>query len=124
MVGTIFDLPDDMRLQRGMTFTILPDGRSLRVPSMNRLQVRADSQSHEEDGDHDAMQALTDMLRGKKPVNGRARHNIRGQAHGNRLSPGPATQEERNLFRTRPGLRQKIGHARPVQRHLRPHVRR
>ena len=85
MTGTIFRLPDDMQLQRGITFTILPDGRSLRVPSMNRLQVRADSQSHEEDGDHDAIQALTDMLRGKKPVKGRARHNIRGQAHGNRV---------------------------------------
>ena len=91
MTGTIFRLPDDMQLQRGITFTILPDGRSLRVPSMNRLQVRADSQSHEEDGDHDAIQALTDMLRGKKPVPGRARHGNRVEGHrgGIRAAPVP-----------------------------------
>ena len=85
--GTIFRLPDDMQLQRGITYTILPDGRSLRVPAMNRLQVRAESQSHEEDGDHDAMQALTDILKGKKPVPGQARLDMRGRAHGNR-APG------------------------------------
>ena len=50
MVGTIFDLPDDMRLQRGMTFTILPDGRMLRVPAMSRIEVRAHADSHEQDG--------------------------------------------------------------------------
>ena len=85
MVGTIFRLPDDRQLQRGVTFTIMPDGRSLRVPAMSRLQVRAESQSHEEDSGHDMMQALQDILKGKKPVPGRARHNNRGQAHGNRV---------------------------------------
>ena len=81
MVGTIFDLPDDMRLQRGMTFTILPDGRMLRVPAMSRIEVRAHADSHEQDGGKDMMQALTDMLRGKKPVQGRAKFNRRGRAH-------------------------------------------
>ena len=62
MTGTIFRLPDDMHLQRGITYTILPDGRSVRVPSMNKLQVHASAQSHDEDDDHDMMQALQDIL--------------------------------------------------------------
>ena len=92
MVGTIFDLPDDMRLQRGMTFTILPDGRMLRVPAMNRLTVRAHADSHHEDGGKDMMQALTDMLRGKKPVRGSAKFNRRGRAHrvGSNIRDQPA----------------------------------
>ena len=85
MVGTIFRLPDDRFLQRGVTFTIMPDGRSLRVPAMSRLSVRADSQSHEENGDHDIMEALQNILKGKKPVAGKARHNQLGQAFGNRM---------------------------------------
>jgi len=74
-----------MQLQRGITFTIMPDGQSVRVPAMSRLQVRAESQSHDEDGGHDMMQALADILKGKKPVPGRARNNRFGQAHGNRV---------------------------------------
>ena len=85
MVGTIFRLPDDRFLQRGVTFTIMPDGRSLRVPAMSRLNVRADSQSHEENGDHDIVEALQNILKGKKPVAGKARHNRLGQAFGNRM---------------------------------------
>ena len=81
MVGTIFRLPDEMQLQRGITFTILPDGRSLRVPAMSRLEVRAQAQSHEEDDDGKMVQALQDILAGKKPVAGRARINRRGRAH-------------------------------------------
>lgn len=98
--GTIYRLPDDMHLQRGITFTIMPDGRSLRVPAMSRMQVRADSQSHEENGDHDVMQALTDILQGKKPVPGRARHNRRGQAVGNRRN-----EQRDDIHAGREGLR-------------------
>ena len=89
MTGTIFRLPDEMSLQRGITFTIMPDGRSLRVPPMHKLTVRAESQSHEEDGDHDMVQALQDLLGGKKPVRGRAQYNNKGRAHGNRVNPRP-----------------------------------
>ena len=88
MPGTIFNLPDDMHLQRGITYTILPDGRSARVPAMSRLQVRAESQSHREDGDEDAMQALKDILMGKKWTKGRARHDRSGRARGNKVDFG------------------------------------
>jgi hypothetical protein len=74
-----------MQLQRGITFTIMPDGQNVRVPAMSRLEVRAESQSHEEAGGHDMVQALADILKGKKPVPGRARHNRIGVAHGNRV---------------------------------------
>ena len=84
-VGTIFRLPDDLQLQRGITYTILPDGRSIRVPSMNRQLVRAQSDKHSENEGHDIMQALQDILQGSKPVPGRARHDRRGRVQGGRV---------------------------------------
>ncbi len=89
MPGTIFRLPDDPHLQRGITYTILPDGKSLRVPDMHRMNVRAAADSHEADQHTEIMQALTDILQGKKPVPGRARYNKHGQAHGNRIQHDP-----------------------------------
>ena len=85
MTGTIFRLPDDMQLQRGITYTILPDDRMMQVPAMNRMEVRAASQGHQEDENHDMMEALQQLLQGKKPVQGKARFNRRGQAHGARV---------------------------------------
>ena len=85
MPGTIFRLPDDPSLQRGITYTILPDGRNLKVPAMSRLSVRSKANSHGNDEHADIVQALSDMLEGKKPVKGRARYNAHGQAHGNRV---------------------------------------
>ena len=80
-VGTIYRLPDDLSLQRGITYTILPDGRNLRVPAMNRLVVRSQAQSHDDNEGNDIVQALQDMLKGKKPVKGRARFNRHGIVH-------------------------------------------
>lgn len=85
MPGTIFRLPDITSLQRGITYTILPDGRSIRVPAMTRLTVRANAESHHKKEGDDIVQALQDLLAGKKPVDGRARFNRRGQARGNQV---------------------------------------
>ena len=85
MPGTIFRMRDDTTLLRGITYTILPDGRSLRVPAMNRLDVRASAESHSNNEQHDIVQALKDIMQGKKPVPGRARFNRHGQAHGARV---------------------------------------
>ena len=85
MPGTIFRMIDDMSLQRGITYTILPDGRNLRVPAMARINVRAHADSHAQDEGQDMVQALKDILEGKKPVPGRARHNHLGQARGGRV---------------------------------------
>ena len=81
LVGTIFRLPDDHMLQRGVTFTILPDGRSMRVPVMNRLQVQAENQKHADDGHGDVMQALQNLIQGRKTMPGEAQRDGQG-AHG------------------------------------------
>ena len=65
MPGSIYRLQDDRRLQRGITYTIMPDGKGLRVPANTRLGVRAAAESHERDQHADIMQALTDILKGK-----------------------------------------------------------
>ena len=91
MPGTIYRLPDDLTLQRGITYTFLPDGRSMRVPAMNRLDVRAAAQGHQEDEDKDIIQALQQILKGKRQTGGAPRFNEQGRAH--RLAPergGPA----------------------------------
>ena len=66
--GTIYDLPDDLTLQRGITYTFLPDGKAIRVPAMNRLNVRAAAQGHQEDEDADIVKALQQLLTGKRPT--------------------------------------------------------
>ena len=73
MPGTIFRLPDNMSLQRGITYTILPDGRMLKVPSMSRIMVRAAASTHDENDDSDIIQALSNLVAGKKPPPGRQR---------------------------------------------------
>ena len=63
----------------------MPDGKGLRVPANTRLGVRAAAESS---------QALTDILKGKKPVEGRANFNRHGKAHGNRV---PIDQPQRQI---------------------------
>ena len=81
MTGTIFRLPDDLTLQRGITYTFLPDGRRMRVPTMNRLEVRAASQGHQNNEDGDIVEALQKLLTGKKPTAGKARFDHVGRAN-------------------------------------------
>jgi hypothetical protein len=100
MPGSIYHLPDDTSLQRGITYTILPDGRSIRVPAMNRLDVRASAQGHQEGQDGDIMQALQQILTGKRGKasfdgQGRARRGRRGAPVGRRAPErGPAPRRE------------------------------
>ena len=46
---------------------------------MSRMQVRAESQSHDQDQGKGMMEALQDILKGRKPVPGRPHHNRRGR---------------------------------------------
>jgi hypothetical protein len=80
MPGTIYRMLDDRSLQRGITYTIMPDGKSLRVPAMSKLDVRASAESHQDNEQGSIVQALSDILKGKKPVEGRARFNRKGRA--------------------------------------------
>ena len=114
MVGTIYRLPDDIQLQRGITFTILPDGQSMRVPVMHRQEVRAQNETHTQNEQHDMVQALQDILQGKKPMPGRARFNRQGQAHGNRVEV--AAPQVRDLAgQGRAGLRPVGGHRQGIR---------
>jgi len=94
--GSIYRLADDLTLQRGITYTFMPDGRSLRVPAMNRLQVRAEAQGHQEGEDNDIMQALQDILAGKKPTQGRGRFDAQGRPAG---APGGRRPAHRDGLR-------------------------
>jgi len=94
MPGTIYRLPDDTTLQRGITYTFLPDGRSIRVPAMNRLDVRAAAQGHQEGEDGDIMQALQQILSGKR---GKASFDGQGRARrapADRRERGPAARRD------------------------------
>ena len=87
--GSVYSTPDDFSLQRSYTFTYMPDGRMVKVPAMMRQDVRAQSESHKQDESHDIVQALQDLVAGRKPVPGRARFNRHGRAHGNRILEHP-----------------------------------
>ena len=51
----------------------------MRVPTMNRLVVKAQNQQHADTESGDIMQALQDILKGKKPVDDRARFDHVGR---------------------------------------------
>ena len=80
IVGTIFRLPDIPSLQRGVTFTILPDGSRMRVPVMNRMDVRAHSEKHANGEEDQIMKALHNLMHGKKPMSHIA-HGRQGVEH-------------------------------------------
>ena len=77
--GTIYDLPDDLTLQRGITYTFLPDGKAIRVPAMNRLNVRAAAQGHQEDEDGDIVKALQQLLTGKRATGNKPSFDKQGR---------------------------------------------
>ena len=87
MPGTIYRMRDDPTIVRGITYTFLPDGKSIRVPAMNRLLVRAAAESHNNDESGEIMQALQNIIMGKKGK----QFNKKGQAgaapHGAPVAP-------------------------------------
>ena len=85
MPGTIFRLPDDTGLQRGITYTILPDGKMIQVPSMSRMMVRAASSSHDENDEQSIAKALKSLLEGKKEEHkGRRRPGVQREGTAQR----------------------------------------
>ena len=95
---------------RGVTFTIMPDGRNKRVPTMNRQMVRAQNQHHADNEGRDIVQALQNIMQGKKPVDGKARFDRMGRA---RSQPGRgAHAREREPMRPDAGMGR--GGLRPV----------
>ena len=97
IVGTIFRLPDIPSLQRGVTFTILPDGSRMRVPVMNRMDVRAHSEKHANGEEDQIMKALHNLMHGKKPMGSPSHiaHGRQGEQH-QRLPFGQAPIGDRH----------------------------
>ena len=65
MPGSIYRLPDDMRLQRGPTLVRLPGGREVRVPANERRSVSTMTQQHDMNSAQSRMQMMMALLRGK-----------------------------------------------------------
>jgi len=63
--GSIYTLPDDMRLQRGPTLVRLPGGREVRVPATERRSVATQSQQHDMNSAQARMQMMMALMRGK-----------------------------------------------------------
>ena len=65
--GWVYRTPDDLSLQRGITFTILPDGRRLRVPRMQKVyRDNTENDVHDDQYGADMARLLADMLGGRK----------------------------------------------------------
>ena len=79
--GSIYRLPDIPSIQRGITYTYLPDGRAIQVPAMNKLIVNATAESHQEDENKNIVEALKNLVIGKAPSAGKARFDHIGRAH-------------------------------------------
>ena len=65
MPGSIYRLPDDMRLQRGPTLVRLPGGREVRVPANERRDIATASQQHDMNSAQSRMQMMMALLSGK-----------------------------------------------------------
>ena len=74
---------------------------------MNRLVVKAQNQQHADTESGDIMQALQDILKGKKPVDDRARfdHVGRVRRHAARGAPRGQAQVRPDAGMGRGGLR-------------------
>ena len=63
--GSIYRLPDDMRLQRGPTLVRLPGGREVRVPATERRSIATASQGHDMNSAQSKMAMMMAILSGK-----------------------------------------------------------
>ena len=67
MPGSIYRLPDDMRLQRGPTLVRLPGGREVRVPANERRNIATASQQHDTNSAQARMQMMMALLNSVSP---------------------------------------------------------
>jgi hypothetical protein len=64
--GTILRLPDDRRLVRGHTYTILPNGRMVKVPAALKQKVSAPAEVHDQEEGAEIMDVLKALMEGRK----------------------------------------------------------
>jgi len=81
IVGSIFRLPDIKSLVRGPTIVRLRTGREVRVPASNPKRVSAPAQQHDSVDANYHLQALTNMLHGRR---GKAPGKVAGISYDRR----------------------------------------
>ena len=64
--GSILTLPDDLRLVRGHTYTILPNGRMVKVPPALKQKVSAPAEVHDQEEGSEIMDVLRSLMEGRK----------------------------------------------------------
>ena len=64
--GSIYTMPDDLRLVRGPTIVKLHSGRDVRVPAHLKQMVSAPSQIHDANENEDVLKQLYALLSGQK----------------------------------------------------------
>ncbi len=64
--GSILTLPDYLRLVRGHTYTILPNGRMVKVPAALKQKVSAPAEVHDQEEGAEIMDVLRSLMEGRK----------------------------------------------------------
>ena len=64
--GAIWRLPDDERLVRGYTYSVLPDGRMVKVPAALKQHAGAPSEIHDQKAGSEMVELLRALMEGKK----------------------------------------------------------
>ena len=70
IIGSIYTMPDDLRLVRGPTIVKLHSGRDVVVPANLKQNVRAPSQVHDANENEDVLKQLQALLSGRKAPEG------------------------------------------------------
>jgi len=100
IVGSIFRLPDIKSLVRGPTIVRLRTGREVRVPASNPKRVSAPAQQHDSVDANFHLQALTNMLHGRR---GKAPGKVAGISYERRRHALPDNRIFNRPHRGRPG---------------------
>lgn len=106
MRGWVYRTPDDVSLQRGITFTILPDGRRLRVPRMQKIyRDNTDNDEHDDEYGSAMMKMLADIIGGgKSSSNNRKRGPQIGPHRQGKDSKGDPARHQIEHHDDPPGL--------------------
>ena len=64
--GSIYRLPDLVRLVRGPTLVLLPSGKEIKVPAQLKAEVASPAEVHDMGDSQDKMKQLLKLLHGKQ----------------------------------------------------------
>ena len=92
--GSIYTMPDDLRLVRGPTIVKLFSGRDVKVPPNLKQMVRAPSQIHDASENDDVLKQLYSLLAGRKEPEGPQRQQGFGLPQGPGFAMGGREQNQ------------------------------